>query len=126
MLTATASLDMAPQPDRDPVPGLFTTLGRRMTAFVTLDPAGNILKHGGDKDWSHRLDTLARHGLDDIDAQLIQSLPSPEHPGCIMLSAGGSGGAILLYARSQVAGFLAILPADALPSAQSAWRALPT
>jgi len=126
MLAAAASLDIAPQPDRDPVPGLFTALSRHMTAFVTLDPAGNILKLGGVKDWSHRLDTLARHGLDDIDAQLIQSLPSPEHPGCIMLSAGGSGGAILLYARSQAAGFLAILPADALPSAQSAWCALPT
>ncbi len=126
MLAAAALLDLAPHPDRDPVPGMFTALSVRMTAFVTLDPAGNILKRGGDKNWSHRLDTLARQGLDDIDAQLIQSLPRPEHPGCIMLSAGGSSGAVLLYARSQAAGFLAILPADALALAQSAWRGLPT
>lgn len=125
MLAAAASLDLASQQDWDPVPAMFTALKTQATAFVTLDPAGNILRCGGDKSWSDRLDALARHGLDDIDAQLIQSLPRPEHPGCIMLSAGGTTGAILLYARSQAAGFLAILPPEALPTVQSAWRSRP-
>lgn len=120
-LAAAGSVDFGDLPDPDPVPAFFSALVDCMIAWVKLDPTGHSGEQGGDPDRCRRLESLAREGLADIDAQLIHSLENPDHPGCILLNSGG-GSVALIYARSKNAGFLAILPSKELPAFHSTWR----
>lgn len=123
VLAAAASLDLEMQAKPDAVEALFAGFANHMEAWITLDQTGNPQKHGGEPAWCRRLNVLALDGLADIDAQLVQSLATPEQPGCIFLNAGGSDGIMLVYARSQNFGFLATIPASEFPEIQTVWKA---
>lgn len=110
----------------NPIPTFFAGLQRQMLAWVTLSGSGRIHKAGGDTRWNSRLVELAKSQLPDLEAQRLQSQKTTNQPGCILLSFGDENGFILLYARSNTSGFLALLPAGGLEAIQSAWRARPT
>ena len=123
-LIAATSMNLTSSDKRDPVETFSNALAGYTIAMATLDCSGQLQSLDGDLAWGRRLENLARSGLADIDAQLLQSLTTPEQPGCIFLSTGGEDGFVLIYARAKSAGFLAILPACHLPLVQPAWLTL--
>jgi hypothetical protein len=106
----------------DPVLGFFSALSAQTKAWITLDPAGNFLEQGGDPTMVGGLRTLANDGLAGFDEQLVQTMANPEQPGCIVLDTGTRDGNMLVYARSQSSGFVAVLPHSELPDLLPLWR----
>ncbi len=123
-LASAAAIVLDRQINLDPVPGLFAALKGEMTAWVTLDHSGNYSNRGGEPYMTDQLKDLTRNGLAEIDAQLVQSLTSPDHPGCVILDCGEESGLLLAYARSNSSGFAAILPISSLLNVQSAWKSV--
>jgi len=121
-LASAAAIVLDRHINLDPVPGLFAALKGKMTAWVTLDQSGHCTGHGGEPSLAAELEGLARDGLAEIDAQMVQSLTSPDHPGCVILDCGEESGQLLAYARSNSSGFAAVLPASNLLAVQSAWK----
>jgi len=123
-LASAAAIVLDRQINLDPVPGLFAALKGEMTAWVTLDRSGHCTGHGGERSLAGQLEDLARDGLAEIDAQMVQSITSPDHPGCVILDCGEESGHLLAYVRSNSSGFAAVLPASSLLAVQSAWKSV--
>ncbi len=123
-LASAAAIVLDRQINLDPVLGLFAALKGEMAAWVTLDRSGHYTGHGGEPSVAGQLEGLTRDGLAEIDAQMVQSLTSPDHPGCVILDCGEEGDFLLAYARSNSSGFAAILPASSLIAVQSAWKSV--
>lgn len=117
-LAASALVEFSPV---DPVWDLFDQLGSCSLARVTLDPSDWILARDGDEDWIARLSEFTQNGLADIDAQLVQTLASPDQPGCIYLDAGNESTLALVYARAPEGGFLAVIPSTQLATVQASF-----
>ncbi|MCF6233708.1 MAG: hypothetical protein L3J36_11540 [Rhodobacteraceae bacterium] len=122
-LVAAGGLIQSAPAAHDPVPDLFNALSGRLTAWLMLNSPGNKVEQGGDSTQLHRLDTLAREGLEDIEIQMTHSLADPKGPGCVMLPWGGTNGLTLLYARSGHARLLALLASREISCVLPAWRA---
>ncbi len=120
-LALAAGIPLQPRPDPDPVPGLFRDLAGGLAAWVQLDRDGNIVGRKGDASRVRPLEVLAREHLAEIDSQMTLSLPDPKQPGSLVLSSRDFGAMALVYARSPLAGFLALLPVGAIPGLQQAW-----
>jgi hypothetical protein len=110
-------------PEPNPIPEFFAELQSQMFAWVTLSRTGRIHKKAGEVVWQARLVKLAETQLADLEAQRLQSRTSQGQPACILLNFGDENGFILLYARSDTSGFLALLTTGNVTAIQTAWNA---
>ena len=121
-LAGAASLEIGPTNHQDAARDFFAALGRYSIAWLTLDPDGVPIAGDGSEIQIARLSEMAQQDLDDLDWQLERTIPHPGAPGCLLLNYSDDVGFCLLYGRSDVGGFMAVLPAQAVPKIQPLWR----
>lgn len=121
-LARAASLRIDPVKQEVAARSFFEAVGRYSIACLALDSAGVPIAADGSDTQIARLSEMSRDDLDDFDWQLEQTITRPGAPGCIILNYSADAGFCLIYGRSKAGGFMAFLPAQAVPKIQPLWR----
>ena len=121
-LAIAASLEIDPIKQQDAARAFFESIRLYSIAWLMLDPAGIPIAADGSETQVARLTEMAQQDLGDLDWQLEQTIPHPGAPGCVLLNYSADAGFCMLYGRSEPGGFMAVLPAQAVPKIQPLWR----